>query len=159
MGGAYRPPLSPPHHHHLPTPRRPPTRRRGGAGTPASALTRGTRPLGLPSPAGGRGGPRGAGWTVRPPNPTLESSSAAGAGRAGDPAAWGGRVGVAEGVGRALGAAAAAAAARTEPQAPFGGPEGSPRSQPAFPPLPASPGVAPGNSARRPPRGTHLPRT
>lgn len=125
---------------HLPTPRRPPTRRRGGAVAPASAFTRRHPPPQAPVPGGWQGRASRGRVGSAAPNPKQECS-AAGAGRAGDPAARGGRVrvGVAEGVGRAFGAAATA---RTEPPAPFCGQERSPPSPPAslrFPPPPALP--------------------
>lgn len=148
MGGAHSTANSAPH---------PAAHRPGdGAGPlrPPQPFRAGTRPLSLQSRVGGRGRPRRAGCAARPePQPGMLYRGWRTGGR---PCS----------LGREWGWPRAEEEPSAQPpqpglspRRPAAGRECGPRSPLACPPLPPSLGVAPGNSASRRRRETHLPRT
>lgn len=148
MGGAHSPLYTAPH---------PAAPRPGdGAGPlrPPQPFRAGTRPLSLPSRVGGRGGPRHTGWAARPkPQPGMLCRGPTTGGR---PRSLG-REGV--GWGRRKSLRRSRRNQGWVPGAPMRA--GSVAPVLGLPSLlfPPSPGVAPGNSACRRRRETHLPRT
>lgn len=149
MGGAHSPANTAPH----PAAHRP--RRWGGAAEPASALSRRHPPPQPPVPGWWEGPASPTRGVQRGPSPNQECS-VAGGGRAGDPAGWGGSGG---GRGRRKSLRRSRRRPGLSPRRPPAGRGCCPLSPQASPPSPQSLGVAPGNSASRRRRETHLPRT